>query len=125
MLIAAAVRAPTSVAMALLTLAVSAASFVNSPVVRLVSGGLFEAQPLSPTAITARTALSVRIVLLIATPSQRLMVARLHRIERPASRLGCVLLGLLLLFHSYRRDFPSLSFPSGSSFFSPLHFSVL
>ena len=40
MLMAAAVRAPTSVAIALFTLAVSAASLVNSPVVRLVSGSL-------------------------------------------------------------------------------------
>ena len=39
MLIAAAVRAPTSVAIALFTLAVSAASLVNSLVSRLASGG--------------------------------------------------------------------------------------
>src|SRR5688572_2732404 len=50
MLIAAAVRAPTSVAIALFTRAVSAASLVNSPVVRLVSGSCFEAQAVSASA---------------------------------------------------------------------------
>src|SRR6185503_6701855 len=40
MLMAAAVRAPASVAIALFTLAVSAASLVNSPVVRPISGSL-------------------------------------------------------------------------------------
>jgi hypothetical protein len=95
MLIAAAVRAPTSVAIALFTLAVSAASFVNSPVVRLVSGSRFDAQPLRAAApIAARATLStLRLVGFIGFPFPgRFMVARLHRVKRPFRRLG-------LLFH--------------------------
>src|SRR5574339_638773 len=57
MLIAAAVRAPTSVAIALFTLAVSAASLVNSVVVRLVSSALFDAQAESASTSAAMMSL--------------------------------------------------------------------
>src|SRR5919106_5237080 len=98
MLIAAAVRAPTSVAIALFTFAVSAASLVNSPVVRLVSG-CFEAQALRPAAaIAARAALiMLRLDGFIGYPCERfhrLVVARLHGVERPLRRLALVALGL-------------------------------
>src|SRR5687768_16487684 len=117
MLMAAAVRAPTSVAIALFTLAVSAASLVNSPVVRLVSGCLSEAQPLSATAVAARTAL--RKILIGAPWRARLVVPRLHRIEGPPSLpslcLVRLLLRLLLLFHPYIRDSQSFTWRSASS----------
>src|SRR5688572_2608094 len=107
MLIAAAVRAPTSVAIALLTLAVSAASLVNSPVVRLVSG-CFDAQALRPAAaIAARAALSMlRLDGFIGGPFHGLMIARLHGVERPLRRLG-----LVALLHQ-RRDSQSLTWRS-------------
>src|SRR5687767_15596403 len=118
MLMAAAVRAPTSVAIALFTLAVSAASLVNSPVVRLVSGCLSEAQPLSATAVAARAAL--RNILIVAPLRDRLVVPRLHRIEGPPSLpslflLVRLLLRLLLLFHAYIRDSQSFTWRSASS----------
>src|SRR5688572_7306174 len=99
MLIAAAVRAPTSVAIALFTLAVSAASLVNSPVVRLVSG-CFDAQALRPAAaIAARAALSVRrLDGFIAGPFHGLVIARLHGVKRPFRWLALV--ALVLPFHT-------------------------
>src|SRR5688572_3300762 len=107
MLIAAAVRAPTSVAIALFTLAVSAASLVNSPVVRLVSG-CFDAQALRPAAAIAANAalIMLRLARFIGFPFHRLVVARLHRIERPLRRLR-----LVLLVHQ-RRDSQSLTWRS-------------
>src|SRR5262245_9891137 len=60
MLIAAAVRAPTSVAIALLTFAVSAASLVKSPVVRRLSACRCDAQAArSAAAVAAAAALSM------------------------------------------------------------------
>src|SRR5919106_7079905 len=101
MLMAAAVRAPTSVAIALFTFAVSAASLVNSPVERFASGSLSEAQALRiAAAIVARAAFrTLRLCRFIGTPCHRkrygLVVARLHRVERPLARLR----GFLFLRH--------------------------
>src|SRR5688572_9418375 len=64
MLIAAAVRAPTSVAIALFTFAVSAASLVNSPVVRLVSGCLSDAQ-----AASANATATMKILIGVLSPA--------------------------------------------------------
>src|SRR6188474_2459738 len=101
MLMAAAVRAPTSVAMALFTLAVSAASLVNSPVVRRFSGGASDAQPVKPAlsvaaAIVARATFRMvrRLTFIgfsVRRTADRLVVARLHRVERPACRLRFLL----------------------------------
>src|SRR5687768_8575105 len=101
MLIAAAVRAPTSVAIALFTFAVSAASLVNSPVVRFSSDGcLSEAQALRiAAAIVPRAAFrTLRLCRFIGAPSLRkrygFVIPGLQGIEWPFGKLR-----VLLLFH--------------------------
>src|SRR5688500_2879787 len=93
MLMAAAVRAPTSVAIALFTLAVSAASLVNSPVVRLVSGSLVAHAARASVAISPSIALRLKrfmTCLFRSRSRHRLVVAGLHRVERPLRRLGLI-----------------------------------
>src|SRR5918992_1014141 len=107
MLIAAAVRAPTSEAIALFTLAVSAASLVNSPVVRLVSG-CFDAQALRPAPTIAANAalIMLRLARFIGFPFHGRMLARLHGVERPFRWPG-----LVALLHQMR-DSHSLTWRS-------------
>src|SRR5688500_10125043 len=93
MLMAAAVRAPTSVAIALFTLAESAASLVNSPVVRLVSGSLVAHAARASVAIRPRIALRLKrfmTCLFRSRSRHRPVVAALPRVERPRRRRALI-----------------------------------